>query len=98
MQCTPFVGGSNMQCVRAQQSCASEGQSCGWNNAQTESCCDDMQCTPLMGGSNMQCVKKQNTCAAQGDYCGGPGQRTLQCCSGSCQYPPNSNAMVCSDV
>jgi len=98
MQCKPFVGGSNMQCVRAPPSCAREGQSCGWNNAQTQSCCDDMECTPFLGGSDMQCVKKQSTCVAQGDYCGGPGQRTLECCSGDCQYPPNSNTMVCRDA
>jgi len=98
MQCKPFVGGSNMQCVRAPPSCAAEGQSCGWNNAQTQDCCDDMECTPFVGGSNMQCVKKQNTCVAEGEYCGGPGQQTLECCSGNCQYPPNSNTMVCRDV
>merc|ERR1712048_818856 len=86
-----------MQCVRAQPICASEGQTCGWNNAQTQSCCDDMECKPLMGGSDMQCVKKHSTCVAQGEYCGGPGQRTLECCSGSCQYPPNSDTMVCRD-
>merc|ERR1712187_446138 len=97
MQCKPFVGGSNMQCVRAPPSCAREGQSCGWNNAQTQSCCDDVECTPFLGGSDMQCVKKQSTCVAQGDYCGGPGQRTLECCSGYCQYPPNSDTMVCGD-
>merc|ERR1712048_468284 len=97
MQCKPFVGGSNMQCVRAPPSCAAEGQSCGWNNAQTQDCCDDMECKPFVGGSDMQCVKKHNTCVAQGEYCGGPGQRTLECCSGACEYPPNSNTMVCRD-
>merc|ERR1712061_108206 len=93
--CCACGGGSKQP---SPPSCASEGQSCGWNNAQTQDCCDDMECTPFLGGSDMQCVKKQNTCVAQGEYCGGPGQRTLECCSGDCRYPPNSNTMVCRDV
>jgi hypothetical protein len=57
-----------------------------------------MECTPFMDGSDMQCVKKQNTCVAQGENCGGPGQETLECCSGACEYPPDSNTMVCRDA
>merc|ERR1712078_119064 len=52
--------------MSAASACASEGQSCGWNNDQTQDCCDDMECTPFVGGSNMQCVKKQSTCVAEG--------------------------------
>jgi hypothetical protein len=92
-----------MQCVKPKPptpSCTSEGQSCGWNNGQTQDCCEHLECKPFLGGSNMQCVKKAQTCVAQGEYCGGPGQQTLECCSGwgACQYPPNSNTMVCRDV
>jgi len=42
--------------------CASEGQSCGWNNAKTLDCCDEMECTQgeicVRGKCDMQCVKK----------------------------------------
>merc|ERR1712151_571585 len=92
LNCCACGGGSKQP---SPPTCAYEGQSCGRNHAQTTDCCDDMECTPFVGGGDMQCVKRQTTCVAQGEYCGGPGERTLECCSGACEYPPNSNTMVC---
>lgn len=80
MQCKPFVGGSNMQCVRARPTCAPGGHSCGWNNAQTQDCCDDMQCKPVLGGSNMHCVRAPPYCALEGHSCGWNNDQTQDCC------------------
>merc|ERR1712113_607945 len=76
----PFVGGSQMQCVRAPPSCAPEGQSCGWNNDQMEDCCDGMQCKPFVGGSQMQCVRAPPSCAPEGQSCGWNNAQTRDCC------------------